>query len=117
MVEASYLAGFGNAFASEAVAGALPVGQNSPQHVPLGLFTEVISGTPFTAPRAENRRTWMYRRRPSAEHGAYRQIDPKLMRSGPFTDAQPTPNRLRWDPLPLPDEPVDFIDGLLHHRG
>jgi homogentisate 1,2-dioxygenase len=111
-VEASYLAGFGNAFASEAVAGALPAGQNSPQHVPLGLFTEVISGTPFTAPRAENRRTWMYRRRPSAEHGAYRRIDAKLLRGGPFNEMPPTPNRLRWDPLPLPAEPVDFIDGL-----
>jgi homogentisate 1,2-dioxygenase len=108
----TYSSGFGNEFASEAIAGALPVGQNSPQHVPLGLYAEGISGTPFTAPRAENRRTWLYRQRPSADHRAYRRIDSKGIRSGPFTEVPPSPNRLRWDPLPLPSEPTDFIDGL-----
>jgi homogentisate 1,2-dioxygenase len=108
----TYSSGFGNEFASEAIAGALPVGQNSPQHVPLGLYAEGISGTPFTAPRAENRRTWLYRQRPSADHGPYRRIDAKGIRSGPFTEVPPSPNRLRWSPLPLPSEPADFIDGL-----
>ncbi len=108
----TYASGFGNEFASEAIAGALPTGQNSPQHVPLGLFAEGISGTPFTAPRAENRRTWLYRQRHSADHRAYRRIDAKAIRSAPFTEVPPTPNRLRWDPLPLPDAPTDFIDGL-----
>jgi homogentisate 1,2-dioxygenase len=108
----TYAGGFGNEFASEAIAGALPEGQNSPQHVPLGLFAEGISGTPFTAPRAANRRTWLYRQRPSADHRAYRRIDAKAIRSGPFTDVPPSPNRLRWDPLPVPDAPTDFIDGL-----
>jgi homogentisate 1,2-dioxygenase len=112
MEEPRYAGGFGNEFASEAVAGALPAGQNSPQHVPFGLYAELISGTAFTAPRSENRRTWMYRKRPSADHGAYRRIGTKTLRSGPFDEVVPTPNRLRWDPLPLPSEPVDFIDGL-----
>jgi homogentisate 1,2-dioxygenase len=117
MEELRYAGGFGNEFASEAVAGALPVGQNSPQHVPFGLFAEIISGTPVTAPRAENRRTWMYRKRPSAEHGAYRRVGTKALRSGPFDEVVPTPNRLRWDPLPLPSEPVDFIEGLFTLAG
>jgi homogentisate 1,2-dioxygenase len=108
----TYSSGFGNEFASEAIAGALPVGQNSPQHVPLGLYAEGISGTSFTTPRAENRRTWLYRQRPSADHRAYRRIDAKGIRSAPFTEVPASPNRLRWDALPLPSEPTDFIDGL-----
>jgi homogentisate 1,2-dioxygenase len=107
-----YTGGFGNEFASEAIPGALPAGQNSPQRVPLGLFAEQLSGTPFTAPRGANRRTWLYRGRPSVEHRAYRRIDAKTLRSGPFADAPPTPNRLRWDPLPFPDAPTDVLDGL-----
>jgi homogentisate 1,2-dioxygenase len=108
----AYQSGFGNEFASEAVAGALPRGQNSPQRVPLRLYAEQLSGTAFTAPRVENRRTWMYRLRPSAAHPAYRSIAPGRIRSGPFTEVAPNPNRLRWDPQPLPTEAVDFIDGL-----
>ena len=56
-----YLTGFGNEHATEALPGTLPAGQNAPQQPPRGLYTEQISGTPFTAPRAENRRTWLYR--------------------------------------------------------
>jgi homogentisate 1,2-dioxygenase len=107
-----YLAGFGNEHASEAVPGALPVGQNSPQRPPLGLYAEQISGTAFTAPRAENRRTWTYRIRPSAVHGPFRRIGDRLLRSAPITEAETPPNRLRWDPQPMPDEPADFVDGL-----
>ncbi len=113
----TYAGGFGNEFSSEAVAGALPIGQNSPQHVPFGLYAEIISGTPFTAPRAENRRTWMYRKRPSADHRAYRRIDTAALRSGPFAAADATPNRLRWDPLPMPEAPTDFIEGLTTMAG
>jgi homogentisate 1,2-dioxygenase len=105
-----YLSGFGNEFASEAIAGALPIGQNSPQRPPLGLYAEQISGTPFTVPRSEARRTWLYRIRPSADHPPYRRIDNGLL-CGAL--AEPTPNRLRWDPLPLPDEPTDFVAGLV----
>lgn len=108
----TYQSGFGNTFSTEAVKGALPVGRNSPQRPPKGLYTEVLSGTSFTAPRAENRSTWMYRLRPSAMHGPYERIKDGLLRSGPFTEVETPPNRLRWDPLPMPSRPVDFIDGL-----
>ena len=110
---ARYLGGFGNEAASEAVPGALPEGQNAPQRPPLGLYTEQISGTPFTAPRSENRRSWLYRIRPSAAHSPFRRIDNGLLRSTPFDEAEPPPNRLRWDPLPFPDGPADFIDSLV----
>lgn len=106
----AYISGFGNECATESIAGALPVGQNSPQRPPFGLYAEQFSGTAFTVPRHEARRTWFYRIRPSAAHGAFRRID-----SGRLCGklAAPTPNRLRWDPLPLPDEPTDFLAGLI----
>ena len=104
-----YLSGFGNEFASEAVAGALPVGRNSPQRPPRGLYAEQFSTTAFTVPRNEARRTWMYRIRPSAAHGAFHRIDNGNLQ-GPL--APPTPNRLRWSPAPLPPAPTDFLSGL-----
>jgi homogentisate 1,2-dioxygenase len=107
-----YQSGFGNTFSTEAVKGALPVGRNSPQRAPKGLYAEVISGTAFTAPRAENQSTWMYRLRPSAMHPPYRRIAQGLLRSGPFDEVEPSPNRLRWDPFPVPSNPTDFVDGL-----
>jgi homogentisate 1,2-dioxygenase len=112
-----YLSGFGNEFATEAVAGALPVGQNSPQKVPLGLYAEQISGTPFTAPRGEIRRSWLYRIRPTASHRPFRRRDDGLLKSGPFTEVETPPNRLRWNPLPLPEKPTDFVDGLVTMGG
>ena len=115
--EPAYLSGFGNEFATEAAAGALPVGQNAPQRPPLGLYAEGLSGTAFTAPRADNRRTWLYRIRPSADHPPFHKIDAGLIRSGPFDEAQPTPNRLRWDPPSLPDAPQDFVEGLVTLAG
>jgi homogentisate 1,2-dioxygenase len=69
-----YQPGFGNEFASEAAAGALPAGRNSPQRAPLGLYAEQISGTAFTQPRAVNRRTWVYRIMPSAAHPPFARI-------------------------------------------
>jgi len=114
----TYLTGFANHFASEAVAGALPVGRNSPQHVPFGLYAEQLSGTAFTAPRAENRRSWLYRLRPTAHHGAFvPYAGGRLIRSAPFDEVPPSPNRLRWDPLPMPDAEVDFVDGLVSYAG
>ena len=107
-----YQSGFGNTFATEAEKGALPIGQNSPQRAPRGLYAEVLSGTAFTAPRAENQSTWLYKLRPSAMHGAYRRIKDGLLRSGPFDEVETPPNRLRWNPLPLPSKPTDFLDGL-----
>lgn len=107
-----YQTGFGNEFATETLPGALPVGQNSPQRAPLGLYAEQLSGTAFTAPRAANRRSWLYRIRPSVLHKPFKQISNRLLRSAPFNELPPTPNQLRWDPLPLPTEPTDFVDGL-----
>ena len=105
-----YLSGFGNSFATEAVAGALPQGQNSPQQVPLGLYAEQLSGTAFTAPRTESKRSWLYRTRPTASHRPYKRIDNGLITAK--YEAEASPNRLRWDPLAIPTAPTDFIDGL-----
>ena len=115
--EVRYQSGFGNEFATEAVPGALPIGQNAPQDHPLGLYTEQFSGTPFTAPRALNRRTWTYRIRPSVTHRTYEEIPQGLLRSGPFNEVPPSPNQLRWDPLPMPEESTDFVRGLVTMGG
>jgi len=112
-----YLSGFGNEYATEVLPGTLPEGQNAPQRPPGGLYTEQISGTPFTAPRPENRRTWLYRIRPSAMHPPFCRIDNGLIRSAPFNEVAPPPNRLRWNPLPFPDEPTDFVGGLVTMGG
>lgn len=108
----NYQSGFGNTFSTEALKGALPVGRNSPQRAPKGLYAEVLSGTAFTAPRAENQSSWLYKLRPSALHGPYRRIKDGLVRTGPFDEVETPPNRLRWDPLPLPTKPSDFLQGL-----
>ncbi|MHB8286304.1 MAG: homogentisate 1,2-dioxygenase, partial [Caulobacteraceae bacterium] len=105
-------AGFGNTFASEAAPGALPRGQNSPQKAPFGLYAEQLSGTAFTAPRAENRRSWLYRLRPTANHPPFKPYARGLIRSGPEIELPTPPNRMRWDPLPTPQAEVDFVDGL-----
>ncbi|HWB48461.1 MAG TPA: homogentisate 1,2-dioxygenase [Stellaceae bacterium] len=107
-----YLSGFGNEHATEAVPGALPQGRNSPQRLAFGLYPEQLSGTSFTTPRQANRRSWLYRILPSAVHRPFRRIDNGLWRSAPFTEAEATPNRLRWDPLALPATPTDFVDGI-----
>ena len=106
-----YQSGFGNEFATEAVKGALPIGQNSPQKAPLGLYAEQFSGTAFTAPRSFNKRTWTYRIRPSVLHKPFARIDNRLLVSK-FDEIETTPNQLRWNPLPMPDAETDFIDGL-----
>ncbi|MGH8382484.1 homogentisate 1,2-dioxygenase [Pseudomonas sp.] len=103
-----YLSGFGNEFASEALPGALPVGQNSPQKAPYGLYAELFSGTAFTMTRSEMRRTWLYRIRPSALHPRFERLERQLA-GGPLGAV--TPNRLRWSPQEVPSEPTDFIDG------
>src|SRR3990170_5496543 len=108
----SYQTGFGNEFATEAVEGALPVGRNSPQKAPLGLYAEQFSGTAFTAPRGSNKRTWTYRIRPSVLHKPFQQVESKLFRSSPFDEVVTMPNQLRWNPLPMPEIETDFIDGI-----
>ena len=107
-----YQSGFGNEFATEAVPGALPQGRNSPQRAPLNLYPELISGTAFTAPRHENRRTWMYRRQPSVVAGRYRAYSQPYWRTGAEPDALLLPEPMRWNPFPIPDAPCDFIDGM-----
>jgi homogentisate 1,2-dioxygenase len=111
-----YLTGFGNEFATEALPGALPAHRNSPQQVAYGLYAEQISGTAFTAPRSHNRRTWMYRIRPGAMHEEFTRIDNGRI-AGRFGDVAAPPNQMRWDPLPMPDTPTDFIDGWVTMGG
>ncbi|MGA7617310.1 MAG: homogentisate 1,2-dioxygenase [Thermoanaerobaculia bacterium] len=106
-----YQSGFGNELSTTAVDGALPLDQNSPQRAPLGLYAEQLSGTPFTAPRHLNRRSWLYRIRPSAVHPPYTPV-PEGAFPARFDEIDAPPNQLRWDPLPLPDGPADFLDGL-----
>jgi homogentisate 1,2-dioxygenase len=109
----TYHPGFANHVATEAVPGALPIGRNSPQHVPFGLYAEQLSGTAFTAPRAENRRSWLYRLRPTANHGAFvPYTGAPHLKTAPIA-TPPSPNRLRWDPLPLPTVPTDWVDALV----
>ncbi len=115
MTPLEYQSGFGNYFSSEALPGALP-DQNSPQRSPYGLYTEQISGTAFTAPRAVNRRTWLYRIRPAVMHRPFRRLENNLVTSR-FGQAQTPPNQLRWSPLPIPSAPLDFIDGLVTMAG
>jgi homogentisate 1,2-dioxygenase len=115
MSEPEYQSGFGNEFASEALPGALPQGRNSPQRCPYDLYAEQLSGTAFTAPRHANRRSWLYRIRPAVTHRPFRQIDNP--RFGEPDDAATSPNQLRWDPLPLPTAPTDFVEGLVPMAG
>lgn len=111
-----YQSGFGNEFASEAVEGVLPVGQNSPQRVAHGLYAEQLSGTAFTAPRHVNRRSWLYRIRPAAVHQPFQPLAHAGFHNR-FDEAPATPNQLRWDPPPLADASTDFIDGLVTMAG
>ena len=110
-----YMSGFANHFATEALSGALPVGRNSPQKAPYGLYAEQISGTAFTAPRSSNRRTWTYRIRPAATHGPFRPLAQELL-AGDF-DGHAPPDQMRWNPLPMPAEPMDFVEGLVSMAG
>jgi homogentisate 1,2-dioxygenase len=105
----AYQSGFGNEFATEALPGALPAHRNSPQRVAYGLYAEQLSGTAFTAPRSHNRRTWLYRIRPAAMHGKFEPLPGGRIASD-FGRAAP-PDQMRWDPLPMPTTPTDFIEG------
>lgn len=123
-VQHGYMSGFANEFATEALAGALPAGQNSPQRCAYGLYAEQLSGTAFTAPRSHNRRTWLYRIRPGAVHQPFAPVTPRLSVNGAprlvadFNEVPPTPpNQLRWDALPMPTAPTDFIDGWVTMAG
>ncbi|MFL9841088.1 homogentisate 1,2-dioxygenase [Sphingomonas sp. ST-64] len=107
-----YFPGFGNHVSTEAVAGALPVGRNSPQRPAFGLYAEQLSGTAFTAPRDENRRSWLYRMRPSAEHPPFTRYEGAVRFAPGTSDAPLAPNRLRWGPIADPAPGTDLIDGM-----
>jgi homogentisate 1,2-dioxygenase len=108
--ELRYNSGFGNHFETEALEGALPTRQNSPQRAPYGLYAEQFSGSAFTAPRSENQRTWFYRIRPSVLHGKFEKISSIGWQSR-FEDLPVSPNQLRWDPFPAENR-ADFFSGL-----
>lgn len=107
-----YQSGFRNQFSTEVLPGALPLGQNSPQRCPYGLYAEQFSGSAFTAPRHQNLRSWLYRIRPSVVQSAYRPLPERQVETAPLAKAAADPNQMRWDPLSIPTEPTDFIDGL-----
>ena len=109
-----YLSGFGNQHSTEALPGALPVGRNSPQRAAHGLFAELLSGTAFTAPRAANLRTWMYRKHPSVQAGPFTPLAQPHLGSGAAGGVAMPPDPLRWKPLAMPvgDVAIDFIEGL-----
>lgn len=109
--ELVYQSGLGNELETEAIAGTLPVGRNSPQRVPHGLVSELVSGTTFTAPRAHNRRSYVFRIRPSVVHGQFEQIDGGNLRTPPF-DTPPSPNNYCWGPFTSTASDDDFIDGM-----
>jgi homogentisate 1,2-dioxygenase len=113
--ELGYLTGFGNHFSSEALAGALPQ-QNSPQRCPYGLYAEQLSGTAFTAPRSVNRHSWLYRIRPALTHGRFQPLEQRYM-CADFSAVGAPPDQMRWDPMPIPVQPTDFIDGLVTMGG
>lgn len=111
--EHAYLSGFGNQFETEALPGALPVGRNSPQRCAYGLYAEQLSGAPFTAPRARNERSWLYRIRPTLAHwGSFARADAGLWRTAPCAEADLPIQPLRWDPIPIPADKISFLEGV-----
>ncbi|HEX8776560.1 MAG TPA: homogentisate 1,2-dioxygenase [Rhodanobacter sp.] len=116
MASSNYQSGFANEFATEAVPGTLPEGQNSPQRAAHGLYAEQLSGTAFTAPRHSNRRSWLYRIRPAAMHQPFEAMAPGCFHNR-FDEVPASPNQLRWNPLPLSGAPTDFVDGIVTMAG
>ena len=107
------MTGFGNGFETEALPGALPVGRNSPQRCAYGLYAEQLSGSPFTAPRVSNERSWLYRIRPTVQHwGRMEKMDARLWRTAPCVEVELPPAPMRWSPLEVGAEPVSFVEGM-----
>ena len=110
----SYMHGFGGTFESEVVAGALPKKQNSPQKVPFDLYSEQLSGSAFTAVRHANVKSWLYRILPSVKHNSdFTLIKNTFFRSAPLNETITPPEQMRWDPLPIPEKPTDFIQSIV----
>ena len=110
-----YQSGFGNWFETEAVPGTVPQGRNSPQKVAHGLYAEQLTGTAFTAPRHANRHAWLYRIRPGAVHGRFEAFEQPTFHND--FGGRATPEKLRWNALPLPAAPADFLEGLFTMGG
>ena len=110
----SYMPGFGNDFETETLPGSLPQGRNSPQRPAYGLYAEQLSGSPFTAPRGTNERSWLYRIRPSVKHtGRFRRIDYPHWKSAPNIGVHELAlGQLRWGPVRIPDVETDFLAGI-----
>ena len=67
---------------------------------------------PFTAPRAENRRSWLYRIRPSAMHRPFRRIDDGLLRTAPCARGRAVAQPAALEPAAVSrTSPTDFVDG------
>ncbi|WPZ14459.1 homogentisate 1,2-dioxygenase [Nitratireductor rhodophyticola] len=109
-----YMPGFGNDFETESLPGALPQGQNSPQQPAYGLYAEQLSGSPFTAPRGTNERSWLYRIRPSVKHtGRFKAVSFDEWKSAPNVhDHKLALGQLRWDPTPIPNRETGFLSGV-----
>jgi homogentisate 1,2-dioxygenase len=109
-----YMPGFGNDFETEALPGALPHGQNSPQRCTYGLYAEQLSGSPFTAPRNVNERSWLYRILPSVRHsGQFSLVDVPLWKTAPCIGEHDLPiAQLRWSPPTFPAGQLNFITGM-----
>jgi homogentisate 1,2-dioxygenase len=112
-IQPGYMSGFGNGFETEALPGALPIGRNSPQKCAYGLYAEQLSGSPFTAPRTTNERSWLYRIRPTVAHwGQFQKADIGLWRTAPAPEVDVPIAPMRWDPIAIPDEQLSFVEGV-----
>ncbi|KAJ9142343.1 Homogentisate-dioxygenase [Pleurostoma richardsiae] len=112
-----YQNGLNSYFETEAVPGALPIGQNSPQKPAYGLYAEKLSGTSFTASRHENKQTWLYRILPSCAHPPFAPVPTIAFSPGDKQQQQSAhklhyiPNQTRWDPFDH-DTAADFVSGM-----
>lgn len=113
----NYLNGFGNHFESEALPDALVKGRNSPQQVPYNLYAEQLSGSAFTNSRHSNLRSWLYRIRPSVLHHEFSLIKQANIIGAPFSDEFTPPMQMRWNPMPYPEKPTHFINGIVTLAG
>ena len=112
-IDRAYNSGFGNGFETEALPGALPIGRNSPQRCAYGLYAEQLSGSPFTAPRIANERSWLYRIRPTVQHwGRMEKCDMGLWRTAPCLEVEMPPAPMRWSPIPADDSVASFLEGI-----
>src|SRR3954470_9710971 len=107
-----YMTGLGGHFETEAVDGALPKGRNSPQRPAFGLYAEQLSGSSFTSPRHENRRSWLYRMRPTADHRPFTAYDGAPLFAPAAVKGRLPPNRLGWNPPEDLPAGKDFVDGM-----